>query len=532
MFQIEKFVLNEIDVENTNFIEVIQNNLFISNNTTVNKASFSNSILFDLKSSNFNHEVLIENFLFENNDFHDNSLIFNCSFIENKLYLIWQNSKLKNNLFENGVWKFALINPNFNSKFVFLNMILTNNTFHQTLSQTISSYSAGSNFLEIIFQNFSVEHSNNYILKKNPQTIMFVKGSYMRISMYNVSFIQNYCYLGPCGFSFTNPINEGDFQVLFKSCNFSNNIVYYSEIDIYDPICIFSLKGFLFFKISQTLLFNNSVFPISNMKPQEKGVTCLISDDNLSDLYILDSLFLANKGSGIALCLYFKGRTLEITNSSFEKTLSLLENQCFVIALDCFRTNLTNVSFLYGKGGIIYFISPKEMIYFSSKNVSVLENTANFSSFIISVQKFHFDFIDLKYISNICFGRALFLYFYSAADEPENHAISFINSFFIDNSALNTEVGLFEIRAIGANITFDSCYIIKNSATGKYSQGGILYSNGETILIINFVECNIAENSAYSGALIYSLLSSFKFIACRITGNFAENKDGNKLIKA
>lgn len=478
------------------------------------------SSIFSLETINdINQMMMFSDISLLNNEFENYSNLFKFVMRSSNQIIYIKNLEIMQNVFSNSIFD-CIFTVALSSQMLFENISLINNIISISILN-ISAFDENTP-LKIFLVNFFVKLTNdNFAINFFQQTqnyFIFAGNSELEISLF--SFIQNKCVIGPCAFSFLS--ENSKFLINIANSYFFNNTVYFeSGSNDNIPICLVSLEGELNISFYNILIKNNTIYDYIS---KEIGIVFIISkDNNLGSLLIQNIWFMNNSGNAI---IDFKGYYLNIINATFDKSVLISNFRTFILTIDCFYANLTNIVFVESVGGILFLNSQKENILLWILNITIFENIANFSSFMSLTMKYRIDIINLKYFSNFCFGHSMFLLIYTFESDSENHLFFINESLFLNNTALDTDIGLFEVRAIGIYLIFSNCLFVKNVVKGVLSQGSIIYSNGETTLFTFFYDCNFSYNSAAYGGVMYALLSSFILNNCIFEENSVQLIEG------
>ncbi len=494
--------------------------LFFDENLLINS-----NIIEIVDGENENKVSNCSEFTIYNNKFLNHSFFLNHQSPNQNETLIFFQMKIQNNLFQNVFWQIQFKFKVFLISFIEIYSL--QNTIEQTLLQIFSVTELEQS---ILLDNFWVCFNNldSLFFLESQQNFIVFEGK-LNITLKRNYFLNNLCFFGPCGFLFIS--NNPSLFVFLLFSIFSNNLAFYSNSDDI-PSCVLSLRGTINIFIFEVLMQNNTIHQYTKEKPSssgDKGNPCLISDDSESTLSILNSSFYENAGYGISSCIFFRGYSFAIINSTIERHISSENKKIFAILLDCFVSSFTNVSFLKGKGGSFSLDSEKEIVFFTGKDILISENTAFSPSLVFLTQKFFIIFQNLKFISNKSYFTTSFLYIYNSASDYENHILYFYDSLFLNNEGIKSENGLFQIVMMGCYFNITNSFFFNNIATGADSKGGVLHATGEITGFLTFFNCTFVRNFASSGGIVFILLGSINFDSCILEYNSVGNLNGNFL---
>lgn len=518
------------NLTNSSFIygeELITINAF---NTILEKNELIDSKLFLLKSEKQNFVI----FIVLNNYLKGDSYLIT---LEQNSVVAGSFFKMEESNFQNNIIEKSLILGEFKSSesLNFNQIIISNNILKENIFD-LKAYSDGKE-IEINFDNLVISSTNAPLIQNqtseisiNKQSFIIIEGNF-KIRIENSSLIDNFCYVGPCGFHFYPSETNSVANII--STIFSNNLVLYSdENDV--PSCLLFLEGSLQLIIQNVIMVNNSVNYLNEnnqIENGEKGNPCFYSDFSETSLLITNSIFSHNSGYGNygeSYCILFKGNSLEISNSLFLENFGPIDNQIFLFVLDCSVITMTNTSIIGSIGGTILIDTQREFIQIISKNLSIANNEASVYSLYFMLQSYDFTFEEMYFNNNFCYYSALLATVNSLGEDPEDQKLMFINSFFNNNTSIETAVWsvIIEFYTIGSFTNFTNCSFENNYATGEDDYGGIAYACSEVNGYVTFLDCNLKNNSATFGGICYSLLGTFIFQNSFIKNNEARSSNG------
>ena len=357
-------------------------------------------------------------------------------------------------------------------------------------------------------------------LSERSQNIIFLAG-YFSLNLTSSFFANNICFTGPC-LLILYPYNEFSSGSISKA-NFSNNIAYYASI-IQMVSCIISVQGAMSkIEIENVIMRNNSISFYAFDDEQEEfvgpGSPCLFQGKKTLTLFISNSNFVGNKGSGYSSCLYFFGMSIQIFNTSFEGQISPLSDhyQISTLSVDCFFTLLNKVTISGGKGGSFSLGDNHSPSILSITDILIYDNLGFFSFIEIKVQNYWIVVDKLRFISNVCYYGTSFLALYNAF--PETSQINITDSFFIDNICYNGSSSIFLFNTIALSFHVIRSLFNNNSAYGKTAKGCIMMANCELSTILSFSQSIFTSNSAPNGDIFILYIAIIFFEDCLFAKN-------------
>lgn len=527
----ESFYFFNNSFENSSFIngDGILNANFLNMVLEINE--FSKSTVFTLKP----HQQTFENFKLLNNNFKNDSnfIIFEQNQVGGSL--IMTNLFFQNNFFEDGAIKISLIysfdSLNF-SEFLISNNFIKENILHVKCSTSDTS-NIFMNNAYISFNNNPLQNHLSEIISAE-QNFIIIEGNFM-LKINNFNFIDNICYLGPCGFQF-NPSGTSSIANIVSSL-FSNNLAIYSY-DNEIPTSLILVEGSLSLILRNIIMTNNSINYINienQIEKGKKGNPCLYSDYSSSLLTIQNSTFYGNSGYGDygeSTCILFKRTSFEIKDSLFLENFGPIGNRIFLLVLDCPTINLENISFIKSGCGTMNIYAKSEMIKIMSKNITIKNNEAGVFSFFFILQKYYFNFENMNFINNVCYYSGVLGTLKSVGENPENQKFLFTNCVISNNTSYETSVltVIIEFYTIESHTNFTNCLFENNLGTGENDYGGAIYINNEVFGLVTFLNCTFINNSATYGGVAYCLDGTLIVIDSSIKNNKVRISNGKKLL--
>ena len=471
------------------------NQIAIGRNLEFNKFSVFNNQLHD--NSHFiqiNLLVLVESIGFSNFIIYNNS--FQKAFIKiaSKFHVIF--FEFSNSIFmENEILE-GLVQLSFQSE-------ITQNLLIQTL--TI----ANNNLNSLNFLNFE-------------QQFFVFSGTNLNISIVTNFVLNNFCSVGPCGFFF---YSLGFYEAMIFSSNFSNNLaLYQSDVRV---SCVILMDGTINLTFSSSVMKNNS---INEFNPEieiaifagDKGNPCIFSDHSESYLSIFGSSFIGNFGYSLSSCIYFSGNQIEVSNSSFESSIS---NGIEIFFLDVITILLQNVFFSEGNCGGFAINSQREIINIHAENIIIMNNSLTSNSFIFfACLKYFISLRNITFFSNECFGFSCFLYIFNGGSEVDFHIGNVSNSYFASNQISNS--GMIALIVIGSMTRLEKCSFRNNTSLTNNTKGTLIFIYGENISFGDLIRCVIIENSVFGGVACIEL-GNLTMENCSLELNYVNNMNGN-----
>lgn len=525
------FYLKNNSISHSQIIYGENLNLSYFRNIIYEKNVLNSSKFFEFICGNLNFIQKLLNIEGFSNYFHNNSVFLSIKTYYNQdgISLIVKQIHFYNNYFEDKIIQiFSLSRKdviNLSDILLMNNIILDNICY-------IIAYFYETWPLKIEISKIIVSSSNYHFLElfdfyDNQQKFLEFIGVFDLVVLFSI-FIQNICFIGPCGFAFES---EYFSLISFKYSIFLNNLaVYWQDIDNYIAARLILFEGDMSASLENVIMNNNffqNLDDSNNSFPVERGDPCVYADYSKISLLIANSSFKNNSGLEGSYYVFFNGITLEVKDSFFENSKGGYYSKFYIFFIDSENMEFNNAVFINCKSGVISIYTMREIISFYGKNLTISNNMAFSFLLDFAMNKFKIMLEFIVVMNNSFLDSGSILTLYSLGDLPEEQSCIIQDSYFFNNTSFKTIIqsSFIFFNTIGHMIFFSRCFFVNNYAISEETYGGIVNIYSEYNAYTYFVFCIFWNNSASFAAIAYNLLGCLIFKNCYFEGNDARNSE-------